>query len=98
MAGQGIAYGTRPGRGGIPAPSRESIEGAAETSDRGVRAVSSIETRYWCCGQETALPRPVGLSPNRCGVAKVEGESGGQPDNKQNEGCQPYEAKRKELC
>jgi hypothetical protein len=82
----------------MPASSRESIEGAAETSDRGVRAVSSIETRYWCCRHETVLPRPVGLSPGECGVARVEeGESGGQPDNKQNVGCQPYEAKKKKL-
>lgn len=65
----------------MPAPSRESIEGAAETSDKGVRAVSSIETRYWCCRQGDFLPRPVGLSPGKCGVARVEGESGGQPDN-----------------
>jgi hypothetical protein len=55
----------------MPAPSRESIEGAAETSDRGVRAVSSIEMRYWCCREGTVLPRPVGLSPGKCGVARV---------------------------
>jgi hypothetical protein len=82
----------------MPAPSRESIEGAAETSDRGVRAVSSIEMRYWCCREGTVLPRPVGLSPGKCGVARVEGgESGGQPDKKQNARCQPYEARGKKL-
>lgn len=60
----------------MPTPSRESIEGAAETSDKGVRAVSSIETRYWCCRQGDFLPRPVGLSPGKCGVARVEVRAG----------------------
>jgi hypothetical protein len=48
VAGEGKAYVTRLGCGGSPAPSRESIEGAAETSDRGVPAVSSMETGEWC--------------------------------------------------
>lgn len=60
----------------MPAPSRESIEGAAETSDKGVRAVSSIETRYWCCRQGAFLPRPVGLSPGKCGVARSKRRAG----------------------
>lgn len=69
---------TRLGCGGSPAPSRESIEGAAETSDRGVPTVSSMETGKWCSREGMLPSRPVGLRLGRCGVARVkEGEGGG---------------------
>lgn len=48
------AYTTLVGRGGRPAPSRESIEGLAEPSE-GISTGSSIEEGVKCVGEESEV-------------------------------------------
>lgn len=88
---------TREGRGGRPAPSRESIEGVAETSERGVATVSSIEMEALM--QERRNRSPEGGWVMRQVVWGRRGgsscESGGQQITGKDAGCQPYEARGK---